>query len=124
MVRRTISGLANLALEKRVTHCHYFMDSQSFVRADLLRHPGRFAIVHLDGSHSEGAVREELTYCLGRLPGPTLYILDDHDDTCPGVAAGLAGVDHKMWNIFHRSYDSEWGAIGFSAWFNPPVDSA
>ena len=123
MARRTISGLANLAVEKRVTHCHYLMDSQSFVRADLLRHPGRFAILHLDGFHSEGAVREELTYFLERLPGPTVYILDDHDDGCPGVAAGLAGVEHSMRNVFHRYYDTEWGASGFSAWFNPADDS-
>ncbi len=57
--RRTISRLAGLAAERGVTHCHYFMDSQSFARADLPRHPGRFVIVHLDGPHTEEAVQDD-----------------------------------------------------------------
>ena len=72
------------------------MASTEFIRADLLsHHQSSFRIVHLDGAHDKEAVVDELTYFRRRLPGPSLFILDDHDANFPGVGEAVnspAGV--------------------------------
>ena len=86
--RGTARRLFELADDCGITFCHYLMDSLTFVRGDLLQHPGTFNIVHLDGDHSYAVVKAELAYFTGKLASPTLYLLDDDDDddNYPGVA--------------------------------------
>ena len=95
-VRKTLARLAELGLERSVTYCHYLMASAEFVSADLLsHHQSSFRIVHLDGAHTKEAVVDELAYFRRRLPGPSLFILDDHDTNFPGVEEAVnspAGV--------------------------------
>jgi hypothetical protein len=120
MVRHTAQGLHQLAEGRSVTCCHYFMDSATFIRNDLLQHPYRFNVVHLDGDHSYEAVRTELAYFTGKLSGPTVYVLDDHDDHFPGVDRALRDFT-AFTEIFHRTYrcSEAYGIAGFSAWLHP-----
>lgn len=118
--RGTLRQLGALAHERDVTFCHYLMSAQSFIDADLLRHPGRFSVVHLDGDHAVGAVIAELRYFRGKLGGPALFILDDHDNHFPGVQAGLDQAGAGLVRIFHNFYQvtSEGPPSGFSAWLH------
>ncbi len=118
--RRTMARLSRLAESREVTFCHYLMGASDFIRADHLQHPARFRIVHLDGDHSRAAVAEELAYFRRRIPGPALFILDDHDDHFPGVEEGLRDEGAGLVPIFHRLYDfpGTYGLAGFSAWLH------
>ena len=120
-VRRTMTRLARLAESREVTFAHYLMAAGDFIRADHLQHPGRFRIVHLDGDHSRAAVAEELAYFRRRIPGPALFILDDHDDHFPGVEEGLRDEGAGLVPIFRGLYDfpGTYGLAGFSAWLHP-----
>jgi len=123
--RATLSRLNRLAEESGVTYNHYTADSRSFIRADLLRHPGRFTVVHLDGDHSRAVVETELEYFLARVPGPAVFVLDDHDKQNPGVGQGLKRFRGELAEIFHREYDfPPYGICGFSAWLRPPDEAA
>jgi hypothetical protein len=116
-VRGTLSQLSRLSAERHVNFCHYLMDSATFVRADLLSHPSRFRIVHLDGDHSQQAVELELAYFRRRISGPALFILDDHDDHFPGVEGALKTTGRGMTRVLHQFYDfPNYGVAGFSAW--------
>jgi hypothetical protein len=119
-MRRTMTRLARLAESREITFCHYLMSASDFVRADHLSHPDRFRIVHLDGDHSRAAVAEELAYFRRRISGPTLFILDDHDDHFPGVEEALQDEGSGLVPIFHRQYDfpGGYGLAGFSAWLH------
>ncbi len=119
MVRHTTAVLAWLAQQRRVTFCPYLTDSLTFIKADLLRHPGTFRFVHLDGDHSEEAVRAELDYFRPRAATPALFILDDHDEHFPGVDAALGSAGQGLIPILHRFYDfPNYGVAGFSAWLH------
>jgi hypothetical protein len=78
--------------------------------------------VHLDGDHGEAAVVEELTYFRRKLARPVLFVLDDHDDTYPGVESGVRRAGQGMARVFHRHYDYPGFAtkLGFSAWIHVP----
>jgi hypothetical protein len=119
-VRRTVHELAQLARERDITFCHYMMGAQAFIDADLLQHPGRFRIVHLDGDHSLGAVARELQYFRSKISGPTLFILDDHDENSPGVQAGLDAAGVGLVRILHNYYalEDDDKPFGFSAWLH------
>ena len=121
-VRKTLARLAGLGLERSVTYCHYLMASAEFIRADLLSlHQSSFRIVHLDGAHTKEAVVDELAYFRRRLPGPSLFILDDHDTNFPGVeeavnspaGAGLVPVVHRFYK-----FPGLVEACAFSAWLH------
>jgi len=118
--RSTLRQLAALAHECDVTFSHYLMSAQTFIDADLLRHPGRFSIVHLDGDHEVDAVIAELRYFRGKLGGPALFILDDHDNYNPGVQAGLNQAGAGLVRIFHNFYQAADRRMpfGFSAWLH------
>ena len=119
-VRKTLARLAGLGQEQSVTYCHYLMASAEFIRADLLSlHQSSFRIVHLDGAHDKEAVVDELAYFRRRLPGPSLFILDDHDTNFPGVGEAVnspAGVG--LVPVVHRFYKFPGlvEACAFSAW--------
>jgi hypothetical protein len=121
-VRKTLARLAELGLERSVTYCHYLMASSEFISADLLlHHQSSFRIVHLDGAHTKAAVVDELAYFRRRLPGPTLFILDDHDTNFPGVEEAVnspAGVG--LVPVVHRFYKFPGlvEACAFSAWLH------
>jgi hypothetical protein len=116
-VRATLRGLHELAEGSGVTYCHYLTDSLSFIRGDLLAHPARFAMVHLDGDHAYEVVHAELEYFMAKLPGPTLFLLDDHDDHFPGVERALQRFRDELTPVMHRLYDFPgYGEAGFSAW--------
>jgi hypothetical protein len=118
--RGALRRLHQLADDRGVNYSHYLLDSQTFIRADLLRHPGRFNIVHLDGDHSFPAVTAELLYFTEKLTEPVVFIMDDHDDTRPGVGQALTGFRTVLTEIFHRQYDRPpEGIVGFSAWLYP-----
>lgn len=118
--RSTLRQLATLADERGVTFCHYLMSAQTFIDADLLRHPGRFSIVHLDGDHSLDAVVAELCYFRKKVGGPALFIMDDHDDYCPDVQIGLDTAGRGLVEIFHNFYHTGHRDMptGFSAWLH------
>lgn len=117
IVRRTLAQLTRFAEKRQVNFHHYLMDSATFIRADLLQHPTSFRIVHLDGDHSQEAVEMELRYFRSRIVGPTLFILDDHDEHFPGVEAALQTSGQGMARVLHRYYDfPNYGVAGFSAW--------
>ena len=123
--RATLSRLHRLAEEMGITYSHYTADSQSFIRGDLLRHPGRFNVVHLDGDHTRPVVELELDYFLSKVPGPAVFVLDDHDKQNPGVGQGLRRFRGELAEIFHREYDfPPYGICGFSAWLRPPDQAA
>ncbi|QDU31573.1 hypothetical protein ETAA8_67320 [Anatilimnocola aggregata] len=125
VVRHTLTKLTQLAEERQINFCHYLMDSATFVRADLLTHPGRFRIVHLDGDHSQEAVEMELRYFRRRLTGPALFIMDDHDEHFPGVEAALQTTGQGMVRVLHRRYDfPNYGIAGFSAWIHPGISKS
>jgi hypothetical protein len=116
--RATQSTLHQLAASRQVTYCHYLMDSQTFVRSDLLQHQGHFSMVHLDGDHSYAAFAAELLYFKRKLAGPTVFIMDDHDDHFPDVEQVLQRYAHDMTRLLHNVYDfPNYGKAGFSAWF-------
>lgn len=116
--RATQRTLHQLAESRQVTYCHYLMGSQTFVSSDLLQHQGRFNIVHLDGDHSYAAVEAELEYFKRKLSGPTVFIMDDHDDHFPEVEQVLQRYAHDMTLLLHHLYDfPNYGQAGFSAWF-------
>ena len=118
--RGALRRLHQLADDRGVNYSHYLLDSQTFIRADLLRHPGRFNIVHLDGDHSFPTVTAELLYFTEKLTGPVVFIMDDHDDNFPGVNRALVGFHDVLTEIFHRRYDRPpEGIVGFSAWLYP-----
>lgn len=116
-VRGTMRTLHEFAVERIVNYSHYLMDSVEFCRADLLRHPGRFNIVHLDGDHTYGAVRAELAYFIRKLDGPAVFVMDDHDDHCPGVDQALQEFTGELTKFWHPLYEyPDYGTAGFSAW--------
>jgi hypothetical protein len=118
VMRSTVRALAELADTCAVTYCHYLTDSMTFIAANLLQHPGAFRVVHLDGDHTYEAVRAELDYFTTRLSGPTVFILDDHDDNFPGVGRAVAEFP-KLEPLIHRTYDfPPYGVCGFSGWFH------
>jgi hypothetical protein len=110
-----------LGEQREVTYAHYMMSSADFIRADLLPHPFRFRIVHLDGAHSKEAVVEELTYFRKRLKGPALFILDDHDTNFPGVEEAInSPAGRGLVPVLHRCYSFPYedALCGFSAWLH------
>lgn len=116
--RATQRALHQLAASRQVTYCHYLMTSQSFISGDLLQHQGRFNIVHLDGDHSYAAVAAELQYFKRRLPGPVVFIMDDHDDHFPEVEQALQASTQDMTLLLHNMYEfPNYGQAGFSAWW-------
>lgn len=116
--RATARRLAELADTCAVVHSHFLMDSASFIRCDLLQHPGRFNVVHLDGDHTYEAVHAELAYFTRTVASPAVYVMDDHDANYPGVGAALADFPQLV-NIFHNFYEfPPYGTCGFSAWFH------
>ncbi len=118
VARATARRLAQLAEESDVTYFHYLTDSATFCRSDLLQHPDRFNIVHLDGDHSASTVKTELAYFISKVPGPAVFVLDDHDDHCPGVDRALGRFRDDLSLLFHRTYALDgYGIAGFSAWF-------
>jgi hypothetical protein len=119
MARKVIRHLSELAQEHSVTHCHYFLDSATIIRNDLLRHPHRFNVVHLDSDHSYDTARAELAYFIGKLSGPTAYVLDDHDEHFPGVDRALRDFT-GFTEVVHPMYDcgKPYGVAGFSAWLH------
>lgn len=117
VARSTGRRLHQLAEECDVTYSHYLASSQKFCKSDLLQHPAPFNLIHLDGDHSYGAVKEELAYFLGKTSPPTVYVMDDHDDHCPGVGRALRERRGELLCLFHRTYDLAGpGVSGFSAW--------
>lgn len=117
VARRAARRLTQLADECDVTYFHYLTDSATFCRSDLLQHPTRFNIVHLDGDHSAATVKAELAYFIRKTAGPTVFIADDHDDHCPGVERALRGFRDQLSMLFHRTYQLPgYGIAGFSAW--------
>lgn len=118
VARMTARRLTALAEECQVTYFHYLMDSAKFCDSDLLQHSGRFDLIHLDGDHSARAVKTELGYFIRKTSGPTVFVLDDHDDHCPGVGRALRAFRDELSMLFHRTYDLPgYGVAGFSAWF-------
>jgi hypothetical protein len=119
LARRTLRQLHVLADVQGVTLGHYLMDSLTFVQRDLLPRPARFRIVHLDGDHSFEAVAAELSYFRAHVPGPALFILDDHDDHFPGVEEAIRQHGGGMVRVLHNLYDyPSYGTAGFSAWLH------
>jgi hypothetical protein len=117
VARTTLQRLHKLADDSAVTYCHYLMDSETFVRSDLLQHQGRFNIVHLDGDHSFAAVATELLYFTRKLTGPVVFVTDDHDANHPGVELALKGFREVLTEVIRREYDfPPYGVCGFSAW--------
>jgi hypothetical protein len=124
LARRTIRGLHELADERGVNYAHYLMGSETFVQSDLLRHPGGFNVVHLDGDHSFPTVAAELSYFTRKLTQPAVFLMDDHDDVNPGVGLALEGFRRAMTELFHKDYDLGDGVrFGFSAWLHPGADT-
>lgn len=122
MARQTERELAALADDWDVTYCHYYMDSRTFCRSDLLKHGCHFNVVHLDGDHSYRSVRDELSYFLSKLGAPVVYILDDHDNHFPGVERGLLRFRHRLEPLFHNLFDFPgYGIAGVSAWLDVGV---
>lgn len=120
-VRETLAALVELGRSRAVTVLPYVMSSQAFIAADLLAGEARFRIVHLDGDHSSDAVGMELRYFRRRVPGPAIFIMDDHDDHFPGVERGMAAEGRGMTRILHEHYDfPDYGSAGFSAWLHAP----
>lgn len=119
--RLTMRRLHTFADEHNVTYFHYLMGSHTFVQADLFRHPGQFNLVHLDGDHTAKIVEEELAYFIRKLSGPTVYILDDHDEHFPGVEQAVRRFEGRITPLFHKIYDfPNYGPAGFSAWLREP----
>lgn len=120
--RRTMAKLSALGARQNVTYCHYTMSASRFIQADLLEPTVDVRTVHLDGDHGEAAVIEELTYFRRKLARPVLFVLDDHDDTYPGVESGVRRAGQGMARVFHRHYDYPGFAtkLGFSAWIHVP----
>lgn len=121
-VRQTVAKLTALGAQHGVTYCHYTMSASQFVRGDLLEPSVAVRVVHLDGDHSEPAVIEELGYFRRKLRRPVLFVLDDHDDTYPGVEAGVRRAGAGMARVFHRhyAYPGFPTPLGFSAWVHTP----
>jgi hypothetical protein len=118
-VRDTLAALTALGGARGVTVLPYVMSSQAFVGADLLTHATTFRIVHLDGDHSADAVAQELAYFRGRIAGPALFILDDHDAHFPGVEAGLQRTGDGLVPVLNERYDFPgYGEAAFSAWLH------
>jgi hypothetical protein len=118
VARNTARRLTQLADTCGVTYFHYLTDSRTFCRSDLLQHPTRFNVIHLDGDHSAGTVRTELAYFIRKTGGPTVFVADDHDHHCPGVERALQVYRDELSMLFHRTYDLPgYGVAGFSAWF-------
>ena len=120
--RRAMAKLSALGAQQNVTYCHYTMSASRFIQTDLLEPNVDVRTVHLDGDHSEAAVVEELTYFRRRLRRPVLFVLDDHDDTYPGVEAGVRRAGAGMARVFHRHYNYPGfpTPLGFSAWIHVP----
>ena len=52
-----------------------------------------------------------------KIAGPTVYIMDDHDEHFPGVQQALRAFSGALAPLFHRVYDfPSYGRAGFSAW--------
>ncbi|MFN2556534.1 MAG: SAM-dependent methyltransferase [Nitriliruptorales bacterium] len=118
--RVTMSKLYQIAEEIGITYCHYFTDSETFCGYDLLKHSRRFNIIHLDGDHSYGTVRRELEYFLAKTDGPSVFIMDDHDEHFLGVEQALQEFRSELSLIFHKQYElPNYGTAGFSAWYRP-----
>lgn len=120
--RATLAKLSALADERDVTYCHYTMAASTFIEADLLDPRAPFRVVHLDGDHSEKAVVEELDYFRRKIARPVMFVLDDHDQTYPGVEAGVQRAGKGMARVFHELYDYPGfpTRLGFSAWVHAP----
>ena len=124
LVRRTMRALHELADEQGVTYAHYLMGSETFAQSDLLRHPGAFNVVHLDGGHSFQTVAAELSYFTRKLAQPAVFVMDDHDDAHPGVGLALEGFRGALTELFYKDYDFGGGdRFGFSAWLHPGTDT-
>ncbi|MCK6452502.1 MAG: hypothetical protein L6R19_16890 [Alphaproteobacteria bacterium] len=120
--RRTMAKLSAVGAQQNVTYCHYTMAASRFIQADLLEPIVDVRTVHLDGDHGEDAVVEELAYFRRKLARPVLFVLDDHDDTYPGVEAGMRRAGAGMARVFHRhyAYPGFPTPLGFSAWVHAP----
>lgn len=118
--RGALRRLHQLADERGVNYAHYLMTSQKFAQADLLDHPGRFNLVHLDGDHTFHGVTAELLYFTDRITEPVVFVMDDHDDGFPGVEQAMTAFAPEMTRVFHRKYERPpEGEVGFSAWLYP-----
>ena len=120
-----LTGLNNLsetALRLRIPYVPYLMNSETFIRHDLLPGSFNFRLIHLDGDHSASAVLRELRYFTSKVEAPAVFVLDDLGEVFPGVAEAIEQFQKSCPGFVELNrfcYDTKGGNIGFGVYHLP-----